>query len=172
MFDARYRSRYPVGPLAPADDDPPWLTRADTLGELGKAVGADLEATIAAFNDDARRGDDSQFGRGRYPYDRWVGDHVTRDGSLGDPTLAALETPPFYAVPVHCGCMGTKGGPRTDESGRVLDLDHRPIPGLYAAGNAAASPFGTATAAGGATLGPALVFGTRAGEAATGEDAA
>ena len=40
------------------------------------------------------------------------------------------------------------------------------ITGLYAAGNAAASPFGTATAAGGATIGPALVFGTRAGEAA------
>ena len=43
---------------------------------------------------------------------------------------------------------------------------HGPVAGLYAAGNAAASPFGTATAAGGATLGPALVFGTRAGETA------
>ena len=42
------------------------------------------------------------------------------------------------------------------------DVDDR----LYAAGNPAASPFGTATAAGGATIGPALVFGTRAGEAA------
>jgi succinate dehydrogenase/fumarate reductase flavoprotein subunit len=43
------------------------------------------------------------------------------------------------------------------------------VPGLYAAGNAAASPFGTATAAGGATLGPALVFGFRAGQAAAGD---
>jgi succinate dehydrogenase/fumarate reductase flavoprotein subunit len=41
-----------------------------------------------------------------------------------------------------------------------------PIAGLYAAGNAAANLFGTATPAGGATLGPALVFGYRAGEAA------
>ncbi len=76
---------------------------------------------------------------------------------------------PFYAVEVHLGCMGTKGGPRTDDHGRVLSSRRAPVPGLYAAGNAAASPFGTATAAGGATLGPALVFGFRAGEAAAGD---
>jgi succinate dehydrogenase/fumarate reductase flavoprotein subunit len=67
---------------------------------------------------------------------------------------------------VHCGCMGTKGGPRTDGWGRVLNVAGDVINGLYAAGNAAANPFGIATPAGGATLGPALVFGTRAGEAA------
>jgi succinate dehydrogenase/fumarate reductase flavoprotein subunit len=62
--------------------------------------------------------------------------------------------------------MGTKGGPRTDDSGRVLSLDGSVVGALYAAGNVAANPFGTATPAGGATLGPALVFGFRAGEAA------
>ena len=50
----------------------------------------------------------------------------------------------------------------------MLSTRRVPVSGLYAAGNAAASPFGTATAAGGATLGPALVFGFRAGEAAAG----
>ena len=64
--------------------------------------------------------------------------------------------------------MGTKGGPRTDDRGRVRCVAPSAVAGLYAAGNAAASPFGTATAAGGATLGPALVFGFRAGEAAAG----
>jgi succinate dehydrogenase/fumarate reductase flavoprotein subunit len=48
----------------------------------------------------------------------------------------------------------------------VLDVEGSVIEGLFAAGNAAANPFGIATPAGGATLGPALVFGTRAGEAA------
>jgi succinate dehydrogenase/fumarate reductase flavoprotein subunit len=41
-----------------------------------------------------------------------------------------------------------------------------PIAGLYAAGNAAANPFGMAYPSGGATVGPALVFGWLAGEAA------
>jgi 3-oxosteroid 1-dehydrogenase len=57
-----------------------------------------------------------------------------------------------------------RGGPRNDAGGRVLNCDREPLPGLYAAGNAAARPFGTATTAGGAPLGP--VFGFRLGEAA------
>ena len=48
--------------------------------------------------------------------------------------------------------------------------DGAPIPGLYAAGNASASPFGIAYPGAGGTLGPGLVFGLRAGEAAA-EDA-
>jgi 3-oxosteroid 1-dehydrogenase len=40
------------------------------------------------------------------------------------------------------------------------------IDGLFAAGNAAASPFGCSYPGPGATIGPALVFGTRAGQAA------
>jgi hypothetical protein len=48
----------------------------------------------------------------------------------------------------------------------VLRADGEVIEGLFAAGNAAASPFGIGTPGGGGTIGPALVFGTRAGEAA------
>jgi 3-oxosteroid 1-dehydrogenase len=44
-----------------------------------------------------------------------------------------------------------------------------PITGLYAAGNAAASPFGFAYPGAGGTIGPALVFGIRAGTSAVGD---
>ena len=131
---------------------------------IGVAPGA-LADTVTGSTPAPRCGADPDFGRGSFPYDRWIGD---RDAP--HPTLAPLCEAPFYAVEVHLGCMGTKGGPRTDDCGRVLSLAAAsPVPGLYAAGNAAASPFGTATAAGGATLGPALVFGFRAGEAAAGD---
>jgi succinate dehydrogenase/fumarate reductase flavoprotein subunit len=116
---------------------------------------------VTTFNDGARRGQDPAFGRGSLPYDLWIG-----DPTAPHPTLAPLNEAPFYGLRVHLGCMGTKGGPRTDDRGRVLTADGAVVPGLYAAGNVAASPFGAATPAGGGTLGPALVFGFRAGEAA------
>lgn len=164
LFDAAYRRRHPVGPLAPGDPDPPWLHRAADPAELAGRIGVGpgpLVHTLETFNAAAAKGEDPDFDRGASAYDRWIG-----DAGAAHPTLAPLREPPFYAVTVHAGCMGTKGGPRTDGDGRVL-TGGRPVPGLYAAGNAAASPFGTATAAGGATIGPALVFGMRAGEAAT-----
>ena len=64
------------------------------------------------------------------------------------------------------GCLSTKGGPRTDRDGRVLSIDGGVIDGLYAAGNCAASAFGMAYPGAGGTLGPALVFGLRTGDAA------
>jgi succinate dehydrogenase/fumarate reductase flavoprotein subunit len=161
VFDATYRGRYPVGPLQPGDPDPAWLVCRPTVADLAVVVGEHLGATVEAFNEGAAQGRDPEHGRGDLPYDRWIGDRGT--------TLAPLDRAPFYAAAVVPGCMGTKGGPRTDDRGRVLRRSAGPVPGLFAAGNAAASPFGSATAAGGATLGPALVFGTRAGETAATE---
>jgi 3-oxosteroid 1-dehydrogenase len=48
---------------------------------------------------------------------------------------------------------------------RVIDVDGRPIPGLYAAGNVMASPMGMTYGGAGGTLGPGMVFGYRAGRA-------
>lgn len=166
IFDANYRSRYPVGPLLPKDPDPDWLVAAEDLEGLARSLAlapAELAETVQRFNEGASRGEDAQFGRGSNRYDRWIG-----DGSLDDPTLAPLRDTPIYALAVNLGCLGTKGGPRTDAWGRVR-AGGGTVRGLYAAGNAAASPFGDATPAGGGTIGPALVFGTRAGEAAVGD---
>jgi predicted oxidoreductase len=62
--------------------------------------------------------------------------------------------------------MGTKGGPRTDRDGRVLHVSGKTITGLYAAGNAMGGVTGRAYGGAGGTLGPAMVFGYRAGHAA------
>jgi succinate dehydrogenase/fumarate reductase flavoprotein subunit len=45
----------------------------------------------------------------------------------------------------------------------VLDVDGDVIPGLYAAGNAMASPLGMTYGGAGGTLGPAMLFGYLAG---------
>jgi succinate dehydrogenase/fumarate reductase flavoprotein subunit len=158
VFDAAYRSRHRLGPLGRRDPDPQWLHRADTIAELASAIGAPPEAlvqTVERFNDHAARGEDPDFGRGSFPYDRFIG----KLGPLGDG--------PYYALELLPGALATKGGPRTDEHGRVLSItDGKPIPRLYAAGNVAASLFGFAYPGAGGTLGPVLTFGLRAGAAA------
>jgi 3-oxosteroid 1-dehydrogenase len=165
VFDAEYRRRYRLGPLGRRDPDPPWLERADDLAGLARAIEVPpeaLAASVGRFNALAEAHADEDFGRGEYAYDRFIG-----DARAGDPTLRPLGGGPYYAVQVLPGCLGTKGGPRTDDRGRVLGAgDGRPLEGLYAAGNAAASPFGLAYPGAGGTIGPALVFGYRAGEAA------
>lgn len=168
IFDATYRKRYHFATLRRNDPDPTWLAKQDTLPELAERIGVpaeELTSTVSRFNDQAIRGIDEEFGRGDHLLDRFLG-----DSRAEHPTLAPLSDSPFYAAEVLPGCLGTKGGPRTDSFGRVLAADRSgPIGGLYAAGNAAASPFGFAYPGAGGTIGPALVFGSRAGAAAAGD---
>jgi succinate dehydrogenase/fumarate reductase flavoprotein subunit len=84
---------------------------------------------------------------------------------MGEP-LRPVSVPPYYALEIVPGCSGTKGGIDIDEFGRARHLDGGVVEGLFAAGNAAAYPFGSGFPGGGATIGPALVFGWRAGETA------
>ena len=46
----------------------------------------------------------------------------------------------------------------------MVDIHDQPIPGLYVAGNAAASPSGKSYLGGGGTLGLGVTFGYMAGE--------
>ena len=164
VFDSGYRRRYHLGSLRRNDPDPQWLHRADSLAELADAIevdGDELAASVARFNQLAATGDDPDFGRGRSIYDRFVG-----DPSAPHPTLGPVDDPPFYAVRLHPGCLGTKGGPRTDVNGQVRHQNGGLIDGLYAVGNAAASPLGAAYPGAGGTIGPLLVAAHAAGTAA------
>ena len=134
------------------------MFRAPDLAGLGAAIGVDpgsLGETVARFNGFAASGRDEEFRRGDSAYDRYYGDPRRRP----NPNLAPLAKPPFYAVKIVPGDLGTKGGLRTDERARVLRADGTPVPGLYAAGNASASVMGHSYAGAGATIGPAMTFG-------------
>ena len=159
VFDAAYRRSYRLGPLKPSDPDPEWVRSAPSLPELAELIEVPPDAlagTVERFNEMARRGVDEDFGRGSRLYDRFVG------------SWGALGEGPYRAVRLLPGCLGTKGGPRTDAEGRVLAAGGGRVEGLFAAGNAAASPFGMAYPGAGGTIGQALVFGARAGRAAAG----
>jgi predicted oxidoreductase len=147
---------------------PDWVTRADSLDELAASFGIaydELHETVKRFNENARAGVDPDFTRGVSAFDRFPG------GRMSDPdsphaTLGPLETAPFYGVEVTSSALGTKGGPRTDRDGRVLDVDGAVIEGLYAAGNVMASPSGMVYGGAGATLAVAGVWGIYTGRAA------
>lgn len=166
IFDAQYRARYPIGGVMPSDPLPPWVFSADTIEQLADSAGIDaakLAGTIARFNLNAHAGHDPDFRRGESAYDHFYGDRSRQGRAV---TLGAVEQPPFFAVEIRVGMLGTNGGAQTDGRARILSHSGKPIPGLYGAGNAIASPTGGIYAGAGGTLGPALTFGYLAGRSA------
>lgn len=174
VFDATYRERYSCGGLLPSLVMPDWrvprgwwdrdLFKAATIEELARKIGLPaepLEATVARFNRFAATGSDEDFHRGDSAFDQARADRrVKPNGCLG-----VLDEAPFYAVRIELGDIGSKGGLKCDGRARVLDTGGKPIAGLYAAGNCAASPFANAYPGAGGTIGPALTFGFLAAEA-------
>jgi 3-oxosteroid 1-dehydrogenase len=170
VFDHYYLSTYGLARYKPdLGPIPSWIVSAGSIPELANAIDVpadELEATVARWNAQAADGNDPDFARGRSAHDRWWGDPDFGDDVRA--TLGPLDTPPYYAVRVHSGALGTKGGPRTDGDARVLDLDGHPITGLYAAGNVMGSVMGMTYGGAGGTLGPGMVFGFLAGRHAAG----
>ncbi|AGU53262.1 putative 3-oxosteroid 1-dehydrogenase [Variovorax paradoxus B4] len=135
-----------------------YLKRGATVGELAQQIGispAVLEATVAEFNEAARHGQDPAFGKGSKAYNRYQGDALVTP----NPCIAPLQSGPYYAIKLVVGDIGTFAGLATDEHTRVLDAAGKPIKGLYAVGNDAASVMGGNYPGAGITLGPALTFG-------------
>jgi succinate dehydrogenase/fumarate reductase flavoprotein subunit len=164
LFDQQFRSRYPVINARPGTPDPDWLIAAQTLDGVATTAGIDptgLGETVQRWNTLVANGRDRDFGRGDSHYDRFHG-----DPTAPHPNLGSIERPPFFACPAYLGAVGTSGGPRIDARGRVQHVRDHPIPGLYGAGNAIASPAGPAYFGGGTTIGLALVWGHIAGAGA------
>jgi fumarate reductase flavoprotein subunit len=50
-------------------------------------------------------------------------------------SVAAVATPPYYAIPLAAGISYTMGGIEIDAQARVIGCNGEPIPGLFAAGS-------------------------------------
>ena len=187
--------RYPV-PL-PGEEQPEYVIKGETWEELAAniderldslrgqmsvsaRVGPDVKladdfverlgATIERFNGFAETGIDEDFGRGSTPIQVAWGSGSDRETELANPTMAAFDSEgPYYCILLGGGTLDTKGGPVTDTAARVLHVTGSPIPGLYAAGNCAASPAGQAYWSAGGTIGGAITFGYIAGKGAAAE---
>lgn len=162
ILDTQYRSQYPLLQTKSdgiAEATPYWLHRAETLEQLAEQIGvpaAGLVAAVERFNGFARAGVDEDFHRGESEWDREWGDPDHGPNVC----LGTIEQGPFYAVRLRAGALGTKGGLRIDDRGRVRSAaeDGAPIAGLYAAGNVAAGSVPWGYTGAGATLGPACTF--------------
>jgi len=95
-----------------------WIVKGETLAELAGKLEikpADLETTIARYNEHCKNKMDPDFARPAQ-------------------SLAPLEKPPFYCVKLYPATFNTQGGPRRNARCQVVDPDNQPIPRLYSAG--------------------------------------
>lgn len=171
IFDSRHRSDYFWGMLPPSYTpqallDSGYLKKADTLEEIARLCGIDpagLARTVERFNGFAATGRDEDFQRGESAFNRYYG-----DPTMPNPNLGVIEKPPFYAVELRAGDIGTCGGIVADEHARALKPDGTAIPGLYVTGNSSAAVGGRVYIGAGAAVGPSMAFGYIAAKHAVG----
>jgi succinate dehydrogenase/fumarate reductase flavoprotein subunit len=162
ICDGTFVRRYGLGMIRPLTRDPRPYARAgyiacgDTLEEMARSTGIDaasLRRSVERHNGFATSGVDEDFGKGKATLDRFNG-----DPAYPNPCLGPIIHPPFCALKVWPGDLGTSDGLAANEHAQVLDEAGQPIRGLYACGNDMASIFRGTYPGPGITLGPALVF--------------
>ncbi len=97
------------------------LKISNSWNEIAGWMGADpavLKATIDEYNISCDDKHDALFAKDR----RY---------------LLPLRTPPYYVIKGHLGLCDAYGGIKINENMEALDIDDKPIPGLYAAGSTA-----------------------------------
>jgi 3-oxosteroid 1-dehydrogenase len=163
IFDDRYRKRYAHQRSSPGRFprkllESGMLKQAWTLDDLAHMCGIDsvgLCKTVDRFNGNAVQGIDTDYGRGESAYNRALGD----PNHKVHPCLGPIDEPPYYAVQVVPGDIGTCGGIVTNEHAQVVGQDDRPIEGLYATGNGTATVMGRHYLGPGASIANTMVFG-------------
>lgn len=100
--------------------------KADTVEDLARQIGVNVETlaeTIAAYNEACQSGDDKEYLK-------------------QEKYLRPLSKPPFYAISLATGTMGSAGGIRINGNMQVVNKDYEPIEGLYAVGLDATGLYG------------------------------
>ncbi len=103
-----------------------WIYKGDTIEEVAAKIkehgenrklmeAANLAKTVSRWNELCARGKDEDFNR-------------------SPDTLAPIDKPPYYALPLYAGGPNTKGGIAANSKREVLGWDDKPIPRLYTAG--------------------------------------
>ena len=126
IFDQQLLEKYSFAGMPPGHTEPgdwEWLTQGSTLAELAQKLKIEakpLQATVARFNEFARRGKDADFSR--------------EARSLG-----TVEKPPFYGLQTNTpDPFETVTEVVIDTHSQVLHYKtDQPIPGLYSAGRQA-----------------------------------
>ena len=103
--------------------------KADTIDELADMIYAGnefqrmrlkhLADTIDTWNGYADKGEDPEFDRGK-----------------GDAPMHRIDQPPYYAASIMVIWHDSYGGLRIDRNCQVLDMQGKPIPGLFTGGEA------------------------------------
>jgi 3-oxosteroid 1-dehydrogenase len=137
IFDSQYLKRFSFANQPVGSDVPRTVPRATTLLELGHKLGIDADAlvkTAVRFNGFVHAGADPDFRRGENQW-KLASAKAPRGGNA---SLGTIEEPPFYGVELH-PTGSASVGLLADSNGQVIHQRRRPIPGLYASGNVAAT---------------------------------
>ncbi|MDO4493057.1 MAG: FAD-dependent oxidoreductase [Clostridia bacterium] len=131
------------------------VPHAATIEELATLIGMEpekLAATVARYNELCAAGEDADFGK---PAEFMI----------------PVEGDEYYAFRMTPGSSVTFGGLSIDKDAHVLDVNDKPIPGLYAAGEVAFTGlFDAEYPCCGMAIGSAVWFGrTAAGNAVAGK---
>lgn len=128
-----------------------WIKKADSIRALAAAINVppdSLEATVQRYNGFTQAKKDEEFSR--------------------DPaSLGPVVTAPFYAMEMTPANLNTQGGPRRDKEARIVDVEGKPIPRLFSAGELGAI-YGFMYQGGG-NIAECLAFGRIAGSNAAKE---
>lgn len=95
------------------------VIKADTIDELAKKLGLPVEQvkkTVARQNELWAKGEDVDFGKEKH-------------------RLSSINKPPYYGCKTSGRLLCTMDGIVIDENMNAMDVDNKPIPGLYVIGN-------------------------------------
>lgn len=137
------------------------VKKADSIGELAKLIGVppqELEATVARWNENVKKGSDPDFHR---RMEKPKSEKDSLQGITARKLSAPIETGPFYAVVLYPSLLNTQGGPRRNQDAQLINALGKPIPRLYGAGELG-SIWGTIYQ-GSSNIAECLVFGRIAG---------